>query len=164
MPMPNFGNPYFQNAYNPYLQQAFQQFQQQAMPQNGLQVQQQAQNGGFIRVQSEMQAKEYPVALGNSVTFIDENAPFCYTKSMPLSQLEPPVFKKFKLVEVNLNEPPQNAPQMPSESQSIDLSAYALKSDIEAIQAVFGRMQKEIDDLKNIKSALYKKEVIEDEQ
>ena len=40
----------------------------------------------------------YPVAPGNSVTFIDENAPYCYTKSVDMSQLNRPTFEKYRLV------------------------------------------------------------------
>lgn len=94
----------FLNGFTPY-QQAFQQYQQlaQNMPPA-------PQSGGFIRVQNEHQAREWHVAPGGSVTFIDENAPYCYTKSMGFSQFDTPVFKKFKLVEEAAE--PQKAPNL----------------------------------------------------
>lgn len=81
-------NPYQQQQYNPYLQQ-LQQMQAQ---------QQGAVNNSLVSVRSEAEAHNYPVAPGNSVTFKDENAPYIYTKTMGFSQLDRPVFEKFKLV------------------------------------------------------------------
>lgn len=81
-------NPYQQQQYNPYLQQ-LQQMQAQ---------QQGAVNNSLVNVRSEAEARNYPVAPGNSVTFKDENASYIYTKTMGFSQLDRPVFEKFKLV------------------------------------------------------------------
>ncbi len=58
----------------------------------------QIQNGGFVSVSSEEDARRYPVAPGNSVTFKNENAPYVYTKTMGFSQLDRPLFEKFRLV------------------------------------------------------------------
>lgn len=76
-------------------------YQQQFYPQNYQQPQQtvqQIQSGGFIPVPSEDVARNYPVAPGNSVTFKNENAPYVYTKTMGFSQLDRPIFEKYKLV------------------------------------------------------------------
>ena len=81
-------------VYNPYYQQSF--TQQQPMVQ--MNNQPQVQNGGFVSVPNEDAAKNYPVAPGNSVTFKDENAPYIYTKTMGFSQLDRPMFEKYKLV------------------------------------------------------------------
>jgi hypothetical protein len=80
--MPNFYNPYqmYPNYYQP---------QQQP---------QQTQTNGFIPISSELEARNYPVAPGNSVTFKDENAPYIYTKTMGFSQLDQPIFDKYKLI------------------------------------------------------------------
>ena len=106
---PNYGNIYpnpysTQNIYNPYQQGYYNPNpninQNQQMPNNINQQQQNPQqNTGFVRVQSEEEARRYPVAPGGSVTFIDENAPYCYTKSVDFSQLDRPIFKRFRLVE-----------------------------------------------------------------
>ena len=82
-------NPMFQNYGNPYP------INQQMMNQTS---QFQIQNGGFISVASEEDARRYPVAQGNSVTFKNENAPYVYTKTMGFSQLDRPLFEKFRLV------------------------------------------------------------------
>ena len=69
---------------------------------------QQIQNGGFIPVPSEEVARNYPVAPGNSVTFKNENAPYVYTKTMGFSQLDRPIFEKYKLVREE--DPPVQTP------------------------------------------------------
>ena len=76
-------------------------YQQQFYPQTYQQPQQpaqQVQSGGFIPVPSEDVARNYPVAPGNSVTFKNENATYVYTKTMGFSQLDRPIFEKYKLV------------------------------------------------------------------
>lgn len=122
-------------AFNPYMQQQMQQ------PQN-----QQIQNGGLVSVRSEDEARNYPVAPGNSVTFKNESAPFVYTKTMGFSQLDRPVFERFRLVK----EEAEKAPQTETKPQEIDLSAYALKTDLGAIIA-------EIDAIKATVDAMQKK-------
>ena len=69
-------------------------------------VNQQIQNGGLISIGSEDEARAYPIAPGNSITFKDENQPYVYVKTMGFNQMEQPTFKKYKLVE-------EKAPQTP---------------------------------------------------
>lgn len=83
--MANYPNYYM---YNPNFQS-----QQTYQPNN-----QTIQNGGFIPAPNEAYARNYPVAYGNSVTFKDESAPYVYTKTMGFSQLESPVFEKYRLI------------------------------------------------------------------
>ena len=85
-------------AYNNYYPQYYQpQYPQQ-------QASNQIQNGGFVSVRSEEEARNYPVAIGNSVTFHDETSAHVYTKTMGCSQFDRPVFKKYKLVEEDVEE------------------------------------------------------------
>ena len=92
--------------------------------------------GGFVRVQSEQEARAYPVAPGNSITFIDENAPYCYTKSMDLSQLDRPKFDKYRLVkEEDAPERPQETPQTTQAAGGSNDTSYALKSDLDKLWA-----------------------------
>ena len=120
--------PYYPPGYSPYMQY------------------QQPQQASFIRVQSEMQAREWPIAPGNSMTFIDDNSPYCYTKSMGMSQFDAPVFKRFRLVEEEPAQNVQNATESPSQTDSIDLSAYMLKSDFEPFKSLLERIEKELFD------------------
>ena len=72
-----------------------QQFQQQ--PQQFMQQTQREDRYGFINVNNEQQARDWPIAPGNSLTFKDESAPYIYTKTMGLSQFETPIFEKYRL-------------------------------------------------------------------
>ena len=72
------------------------------MPQ--MQAQNMQQNTGFVMVRNEAEARNYPVGYGNSVTFKDESAPFVYTKTMGYSQMQPPVFEKYRLVKEEIEE------------------------------------------------------------
>ena len=129
-------------AYN-YIPQfnPFGNFQPPIIPQQP----QQSQNG-FMRVQSEEQARQYPVAVGNSMTFIDENRPYCYTKSMGFSQLDPPIFERYRLVkedsaQTSIQESSPNA-------NSVDLTQYALKSEIEECKKMYEELRTRMDEMK----------------
>lgn len=110
----------------------------------------QIQNSGFVSVRSEQEARNYPVAYGNSVTFKDETAPYVYTKTMGFSQLDRPVFEKYKLVKEESAETPIK--ELSGGNPMID----ALKDQITEIWA-------EIDALKGNKRG-QKTEVDNDEQ
>jgi hypothetical protein len=130
--MPNFYNPYYPMQNNVY-----QPPQQQQMPL----PQPQIQNGGFVNVRSEDEAKNYPVALGNSVTFKDETSPYIYTKTMGFSQLDRPIFEKYKLVK-----------EMPAEGSNLTEKAAdddnSIKSTIEEMKAEIKRIWGEIEGIK----------------
>lgn len=117
----NFGYP-----YPNYGQQQMQQLQPQ---------QQQIQNGGFVTVRSEQEARNYPVGYGTSITFRDENAPYIYCKTMGFSQLDQPIFEKYKLVKENAQDPVY-------ENKEFDNSAF------DSIKGEIGNIWKEIDALK----------------
>lgn len=97
---PTYQNPYmYQQFYqNPIQQQQMSQQQQMPVQMQAQPQQQQIQNGGFISVRNEQDARNYPVAPGNSITFKDETAPYVYTKTMGFSQLDTPIFERYKLV------------------------------------------------------------------
>lgn len=139
-----WGNPY---GMNPYAQMAMQQYQQNMQMQ---QPQPQAQSNAIIHVPSEEVARRWDVAPNSSVTFIDDSKPYCYTKSMGMSMLEAPVFKRFKLVEET--EPaPVSEEQTASDQQTpisqIDLSAYMTKAEFESYRAIIEDMQKIVKEL-----------------
>lgn len=93
--------PYYQGYpnYNPmYYQQQLQNMQQMNNSQQNVQSSPQIQNGGFVMVKDINEAMNYPVAPGNSVTFKNENLPYIYTKTLGFSQLDNPIFEKFRLV------------------------------------------------------------------
>ena len=104
-------------------------YQQMQQPVQQTQTTPQIQNGGFVSVRSEADARNYPVAPGNSVTFKDENAPYIYTKTMGFSQLDRPIFKKFKLVEEDSEEQ-----QASNEIDSVRSDIKKIWSEINALK------------------------------
>lgn len=108
--------------YYPY-QQQYQQIQQQPM---------QIQNGGLVSVRGIEEARNYPVAPGNSVTFKDETSPYVYTKTQGFSQLDRPVFEKYRLVKEEDVSIPVEKPE------------YALKTDITSLKAEMEEIRKKL--------------------
>lgn len=137
-----YGNGYYPQYYSQYPQQNNVQQVQQQM---------QIQNGGFISVRSEAEAFNYPVAPGNSVSFKNENAPYVYTKTMGFSQLDRPIFKRFRLVEEDsMQETAQNdSVASPNNNQTINVADYVLKTDFEAVLSEIQALKKELSELKN---------------
>ena len=131
----------YQPVFNPYMQQAqMQQLQQMQQPQ-----QKPVQSGELVFVQTEEEARNYPVAPGNSVTFKNVNEPYFYTKTMGFSQLDKPEFKRYRVLEdETVQEVPKTVPKTGETPQGIDLSAYALKSDFTALRAEFDALKDDI--------------------
>lgn len=119
----NYYNPY-QN-YNPY------QSQLQQQPQN-------IRSGSLVSVSSEEEARMYPVGPGNSVTFKNENMPYIYTKTMGFSQLDRPIFEKYKLVK-------EETPEYSSLAQQ---PQYASKDELTEVINKVMDLQEEIIALK----------------
>ena len=103
---------YYQPMYSP---QSYNQYQPQY--QQPLQA---SISGNLISVHNEEEARMYPIQPGHSVTFKDENQPYIYTKTMSFSQLDRPVFEKYKLIKEEQPEPISAAVQ----------DKYALKNDL----------------------------------
>ena len=141
--------PNYYNQPNPYYQQMQQQQavmqQQQAQAQQQQQMQQPAiQQSGFVLVQSEQEARAYPVAPGNSITFKDERQPYCYVKTMGFNQLDRPTFERYRLVKEDMpTEATESATTAQTQQKKVSVD-YALKADLEAVWA-------EIDALKEKK-------------
>lgn len=62
----------------------------------------------FVTVRSEAEAVNYPVAFGHSVTFKNEAEPFIYTKTMGFSPTDRPIFERYKKIEEEVKEEPEN--------------------------------------------------------
>lgn len=110
--------------------------QQMNTPQNA-----QIQSGGFIPVPSEDVARNYPVAPGNSVTFKNENAPYVYTKTMGFSQLDRPIFEKYKLVK---EDDPVVERDHSADPCRCDGEIAKLKTDIEEMWGEINELKKRI--------------------
>lgn len=127
-----------QQMYNDPAYMRMMRQQQQAMntqqPQTQQMQQPTIQQSGFVLVPSEQEARNYPVAPGNSITFKDERAPYCYVKTMGFNQLDPPTFERYRLVKEETPVTAQNAPAAQDSTESGKHTEYALKSDLDAIR------------------------------
>jgi len=131
---------YFPTGYNPYYPQMQmpQAPQMQQAPQMGQQMPQQQQNGGIVRVKNEAEAREYPIAPGYSMTFIDDSANYCYTKSLGYSQFDKPRFEKYRLVKEDAETPVAT----PKKEQMFDVTAFVKKEEFEPILARISELEK----------------------
>ena len=152
--------PYYPATYNPQIQQNNPQMMQAQAPQNQTQMI----NTDFVKVHSELEARNYPVGTGNSVTFKDENAPFIYTKTMGFSQLDIPVFEKYRLVKEDstpqgevMNEKVEN-----TTLDEIKAEIEDYRAQIYDIQTQINDMQTQIDDLKKKSNPSRKRTLRED--
>lgn len=150
--------------YNPY-QYYPQQYQQNNQQMAGTQMSlPQQQFGGFVSVRNEMEARNYPVAPGNSVMFRDETAPYIYSKSMGYSQLDTPRFDKYRLVKeedvsVSASEPHADS----LNDNTNNLPTYALKSEFDALNELVNTLVEDVDVLKSKRQPAKKKEVVADD-
>ena len=120
-------------------------------------------------MRNENEARMYPVAPGNSVTFIDEVQPYCYTKTVNMGQLDRPIFEKYRLVKEDDAPAPVEAPQKPVEASPVDLSKFAMKDDVAAFRGEIEALKADLEsfrgDLYGIagKKKVVKKEAVSDE-
>lgn len=100
----------------------------------------------FINVPSEEVARRWDVAPNRTERFIDDNRGYFYSKSVGASILEPPVFKKYKIVEEAGNF---DAPQASTAAAAeVDLSDYMTKSEFESYKSIIDDMQEIVKELK----------------
>lgn len=142
-------------------------YPQPIMPAQQTQAPMQIQNGGFVSVRNENEARSYPVAPGNSITFKDETAPYVYTKTMGFSQLDRPIFEKFKLVKEDAPEA-QNLPQNDDfDIKAMSNSLSELKDEIEDVRGEIEGIQDELNIMRRklpVKSAPAKKKEVEEDE
>ena len=93
------------------------------------------QQTGFISVRNIEEARNYPVAPGNSITFKDETAPYVYTKTMGFSQLERPTFERYKLVK--------------EDDVIQEMSQYASKQEISGLSGEIEQIKDKIRELED---------------
>ena len=118
---------------------------------NPFQGQAQQQTSGLITIQSEMEARSYPVAPGNTILFKHQTAPYLYVKSMGYSLMEPPQFEIYKRVD----ETAQETVEAPVIVEANTCCSEGLKDEIEALR-------ERIEALEKPKKTV-KKEVVVDE-
>lgn len=123
------------NYFNPYYNQPMQAQQPQMFPA------QMSGSSSFVSVRNEAEARSYPIAPGNSITFKDETAPYVYTKTMGFSQLDRPVFEKYKLIKETVAE----GSNLPVESGS---DVQPINSTLDDMKAEIGQIWGEIEGIK----------------
>lgn len=146
-------NNFYPATYQPYQypqQYQYQNFQQIPQQMNNYQSNmqqqpQQIQNGGFISVHNIQEAFNYPVAPGNSVTFKDENSPYIYVKTKGFSQLEEPIFKKFRLIEESDTQPQESTTTVTE--QAVNYADFAKQADVTALWSEIEMLKKQIADI-----------------
>ena len=143
----NYYGTYQPPAYGNIYQQQMQQIQQMNSMPNNTMPQMQIQNGGFVTVRSMQEAYNYPVAIGNSVTFKDETAPYIYVKTRGFSQLEEPIFERFKLVKEDGTNSTVQSPTSNENAQKVVNAEYAEKSEIAALWAEIKVLKGRIEEL-----------------
>lgn len=104
------------------------------------QAQSQQMQSTFVSVRSEAEARNYPVAYGNSVTFKDETSPYIYTKTMGFSQLDRPIFDKYRLIK---EDTPSDEPNTPSNDKNDKSIVKKLEDEIGAIWREIEALKKE---------------------
>lgn len=132
--MPGYN--YFPNYYSGLYQPIPQPVPQMQVPvvqqpvQQPVQAQQpEIRQNGFIRVKDEAEVDAYPIAPGNSVTFIHETQPFVFVKTLGFSQFDHPVKEKYLLVKETPEEPNKTVSGADKESVS-PTAEYAKAADV----------------------------------
>lgn len=101
------------------------------------QIQPQIQNGGIIKA-TEDEARKYPVAQGYSMMFIDDENKMLYTKTQGFSQLDTPVFEKYKLIKE------KTAENSVSDKSDESMSQYMTKAEFERFFKDYEQFKKEV--------------------
>ena len=156
-------NPYYQQMQNQAMMQQNQQMQQAQAQQQQQMQQPTIQQSGFVLVPSEQEARNYPVAPGNSVTFKDENAPYCYVKTMGFNQLDRPTFERYRLVKEEMpTEAAESATTAQTQQKKVTVD-YALKADLEAVWTEIDALKEKINKKQSKPKKATEQEAVDDE-
>lgn len=101
------------------------------------QIQPQIQNGGIIKA-TEEEARKYPVAPGYSMMFVDDEQKMLYTKTAGFSQLDTPVFEKYRLIKEKAADN-----SISTKSDEI-IPEYVTKAEFERFFADYEQFKKEV--------------------
>lgn len=139
----NYNQGYNPNTQN-YIQQPMQQMQQTPPP---------IQDGGFVTVHTEDEARTFPVTHGKYVKFFNENAPYIYTKTQGYGLYDAPIFEKYRLVkeEPMIETAPQDAQKgenTPQKEKTDNLSDYVSRAEYEEICARVDRLNDRVESLR----------------
>lgn len=156
-------NPYYQQMQQNAMMQQNQQMQQAQQAQSQQMQQSAIQQSGFVLVQSEQEARAYPVAPGNSITFKDERQPYCYVKTMGFNQLDRPTFERYRLVKEDMPAEATESVTMAQTQQEKATVDYALKADLEAVWAEIDALKEKISKKQSKPKKTTEQEAVDDE-
>lgn len=153
-PMPEYYNQYYQQ---PQMLNNPTSMNQMQSPQ--MQQQQQNQDGSFMvmRVATVKDAKEYPIAPGNGLTFFVEKEPYLCCKTLGNTGLEQPRFRKWKLIEETEDglevSPEKSAPVAYVDREEHEKEIGSLKEQIDKLTKSVSEIQTLKDRLKKMEDA-----------
>ena len=105
------------------------------------------QNGGFMMTPNEDMARTFPVAHGTSVTFRDENLPYIYCKTLGFSQMDLPIFEKYRLVKEEESDSPAQKPDTAESPSYITKSEFeAVRNELRELKDIVDNLRKELGD------------------
>lgn len=153
-PIPDYYNQYYQQ---PQMLNNPTSMNQMQSPQ--MQQQQQNQDGSFMvmRVATVKDAKEYPIAPGNGLTFFVEKEPYLCCKTLGNTGLEQPRFRKWKLIEETEDglevSPEKSAPVAYVDKEEHEKEIGSLKEQIDKLTKSVSEIQILKDRLKKMEDA-----------
>lgn len=159
----NQPNPYYQQMQQNAMMQQNQQMQQAQQAQSQQMQQPAIQQSGFVLVQSEQEARAYPVAPGNSITFKDERQPYCYVKTMGFNQLDRPTFERYRLVKEDMPAEATESATMAQTQQDKATVDYALKADLEDVWVEIEALKEKISKKQSKQKKTTEQEAVDDE-
>lgn len=145
------------NAFYPYgytMPQMQPQMQPQQNPQNSIQT-------SLLSIPNEQEARSFPIVPGNCLIFRDETEPCVYIKTLGFSPQELPTF------DIYVKKTPSNASSATdsgANEKDIDLSVYAAKDDLRALEAELVEIRRELSALKPRKKVIREVEVESDDE
>lgn len=158
-PMPEYYNQYYQQPQMLNNPTSMNQMQSPQMQSPQMQQQQQNQDGSFMvmRVATVKDAKEYPIAPGNGLTFFIEKEPYLCCKTLGNTGLEQPRFRKWKLIEETEDglevSPEKSAPVAYVDKEEHEKEIGSLKEQIDKLTKSVSEIQTLKDRLKKMEDA-----------
>ena len=94
-------------------------------------------------MRSEDEARNYPIALGNSMTFFNEREPYCYKKTMGFSPLDRPTFERYRIIKEETPDIQENADSRTNTQESNKNAEMAkIKNDMSILSERIDRLEK----------------------
>ena len=155
--MPEYYNQYYQQPQMLNNPTSMNQMQSPQMQSPQMQQQQQNQDGSFMvmRVATVKDAKEYPIAPGNGLTFFVEKEPYLCCKTLGNTGLEQPRFRKWKLIE-ETEDGLEVSPEKSDTVAYVDREEH--EKEIGLLKEQIDKLTKSVSEIQTLKDRLKKME------